>query len=85
MVRHQGQEYQPEMWTVKKDDIYAAITAVESGIEYAQMCLSEHDKSLGRTTLKNKTWAEQMESDLRQMANAHKSLRLMPNDKSDSR
>ena len=46
--------YQPEIWTVKKDDIYAAITAIESGICYAQECLATHDLSLGRTTRKNK-------------------------------
>jgi hypothetical protein len=72
--------YQPEIWAVKKDDIYAAITAIESGICYAQECLATHDQSLGRTTRKNKSSAERMESDLRQMSLAHAALRLLPND-----
>jgi hypothetical protein len=45
----------------------AAIHAVGSGLEYARECLAHHDTSLGRTTLKNKAWAETMEGDIRQM------------------
>ena len=77
--------YQPEIWSVKKDDIYAAITAIESGICYAQECLATHDQSLGRTTRKNKSSAERMESDLRQMSLAHAALRLLPNDGAEAR
>lgn len=76
--------YQPEIWSVKKDDIYAAITAIESGICYAQECLATHDLSLGRTTRKNKSSAERMESDLRQMALVHAALRLLLNEKSSN-
>jgi hypothetical protein len=70
--------YQPEMWTVPKDAIYAAIPAVESGLEYARECLAEHDRALGRTTYKNKTWVETMEGDIRQMEAALKLLRSLP-------
>lgn len=73
------QTYQPEIWSVKKDDIYAAIAATESGIEYAQECLATHDQSLGRTTRKNKRIAEQIENDLRQMTATLAALRLLPN------
>ena len=76
--------YQPEIWSVKKDDIYAAITAIESGICYAQECLATQDQSLGRTTRKNKSSAERMESDLRQMSLAHAALRLLPNAGADA-
>jgi len=62
-----GLSYEPEMLTVRKDYIYAAIHAIKNGIEYAQMCLNEHDTALGRTTLKNRNWAETMERDIRQM------------------
>jgi len=65
-----GQSYEPEMWTVRKDYIYAAIAAIKNGIEYAQMCLAEHDSALGRTTIKNRNWAETMEKDIRQMKQA---------------
>ena len=60
-------EYIPENWLVKKDTIYAAITAIEDGLEYARECLAQHEAALGRTTLKNKTWAETMEKDIRHM------------------
>lgn len=62
--------YKPEMWTIQKDVIYAAIPAVENGLEYARECLITHDSALGRTTLKNKSWAETMEKDIRQMESA---------------
>ena len=60
-------EYQPELVVVEKDVIYTCISAIESGLEYARECLANHDASLGRTTLKNKSWAEQIESDISHM------------------
>jgi hypothetical protein len=69
-ARFLGMFYEPEIWTVRKDYIYAAIAAIKNGIEYAQMCLAEHDSALGRTTLKNRNWAETMERDIRQMQQA---------------
>ena len=59
--------YLPEIWRVEKDVIYAAIPAVEAGIEYARECLAQHDATLGRTTLKNKVWAGTIERDILQM------------------
>ena len=67
--------YLPEVWEVKKDAINAAIHAIEAGLEYARQCLTDHDASLGRTTHKNRTWAETIEGDIRQMENA---LALLP-------
>jgi hypothetical protein len=55
------------MWTAPKDYFYAAIKAVDDGLSYANECLAQHDLSLGRTTRKNKTWAETMEADIRHM------------------
>ena len=79
--------YQPEIWRVEKDTIYAAIPAVESGLEYARECLAQHETALGRTTLKNKTWAETMEKDIRHMERTLEMLRACgPNaELSDSR
>jgi hypothetical protein len=68
-------KYQPEIWRVEKDTIYAAIPAVESGLEYARECLAQHETALGRTTLKNKTWAETMEKDIRHMERTLEMLR----------
>lgn len=73
-----AQSYQPEMWTVAKDVIYAAIPAVEAGLEYTQELLAQHEVSLGRTTRKNKLTAEAMERDLEQMRRALDSLRKCP-------
>jgi hypothetical protein len=69
--------FQPEIWTVEKNVIYAAISAVESGLEYARLSLAEHDTALGRTTKKNKTWAETIEQDIRHMDNTLKMLRAL--------
>ena len=77
--------YQPEIWQVEKDVIYAAIPAVEAGLEYARECLTTHDSSLGRTTHKNKTWAETMEKDIRNMERTLATLRACgPNNKLSS-
>lgn len=78
-------EYQPELWTVKKDDIYAAIHAVQNGLDYARECLITHNSNLGRTTLKNRTWAERMEEDIRRMEGTLTALRLCPNVLSEPR
>lgn len=59
--------YISEIWSVKKDAVYAAISAVESGLEYARECLIAHDAALSRTTYKNRKWAEAMEKDIRRM------------------
>jgi hypothetical protein len=67
--------YQPEIWQVEKDVIYAAIPSVEAGLEYAKELLSAHDRDLGRTTLKNKTWAETIEADIRHMTRTLEMLR----------
>ena len=68
--------YTPELWSVKKDVIYAAIQSVQFGLEYARECLSAH----GRTTYKNKRWAEAMEKDIRQMEKTIKMLRACNSD-----
>lgn len=67
--------YQPEIWRVEKDTFYAALSAIEAGLEYAKECLAQHETALGRTTLKNKTWAETMEKDIRHMERTLEMLR----------
>jgi hypothetical protein len=61
------QTYQAEKRVIEKDTIYALVLAAENGLEYAMECLAIHDQQLGRTTKKNKSWAERMEMDIRQM------------------
>ena len=38
--------------------------SLHNGLDYAQSSLIEHDTNLGRTTRKNKQWAEQIERDI---------------------
>lgn len=56
--------YQPTCIALEEHIIHNAIIGLESGLEYAEMALLDHDKNLGRTTRKNTMWAEQMEIDI---------------------
>lgn len=67
--------YEPEIWKVRKDYIYSAIYALENGLNYAKECLCVHDAALGRTTYKNKTWAETIEKDILHMETTIKNLK----------
>lgn len=58
---------EPISFAVPASVIFAAVKAVNDGIQYAEMMLTEHEANFGRTTLKNKTWAERMEQDIREM------------------
>jgi hypothetical protein len=68
-------EYQPEMLLVKKDDILAAIRAMEAGLGFSYEVLNRHDTDLGRTTRKNRLWAETIEQDIRLMEATIKTFR----------
>jgi hypothetical protein len=59
------QTYIPKDFTVPKDFIYA------------RDCLLQHDSVLGRTTYKNKTWAETIEKDILQMEKTLEDLRSL--------
>jgi hypothetical protein len=67
----------PETWIVPKYFIYASIVAVQNGLEYARECLLQHDSALGRTTYKNKTWAETIERDILQMEKTLEDLKSL--------
>lgn len=43
------------------------IQALNAGIENTQELLDQHDQALGRTTPRNKRWAEQLEEDIKEM------------------
>lgn len=58
------QEYQSETIAIPTLEVQNIVDALEAGLEHAQTVLAEHDVSLGRTTRKNKNWAEQLESDV---------------------
>lgn len=74
------QEYQPEMWTVRKDDIYAAHAALRDGIEYTRELLAIHDRDLGRDHRSNRIAAEHMEKAIAGMQCALIGLRAAPVD-----
>lgn len=67
--------YQPEMLSVRKDNICVAIDSIISGIEYAEMTLQAHDQAVGRTTYRNKSWAYRMEQDIKNMTQALEGLK----------
>lgn len=63
--------YVPEIWSVEKGTIYAAINALENAMGDTIELLAEHDRALGRTTRKNEHWAEMLE---RQIEHARETL-----------
>lgn len=69
-------EYIPEKVTLLKDSIYAAISALEAGLEYAQECLLEHDRRLGRTIRRNREWAENIEIDIKKIKKSIEELKI---------
>lgn len=72
-----AQEYQPEILSIKKDLIYKLIPCLEAGLENTQCALSEHDSSLGRTTTKNRMWAEILEQEIQSMKDCIKQLKVL--------
>jgi hypothetical protein len=71
------QEYLPEIWKIKKDLVYKLITTLQAGLENTQSALVEHDTALGRTTTKNRMWAETLEQEIRDMKDCIKELKLL--------
>jgi hypothetical protein len=60
-------EYQANRISVDDQFLLDCKESLEAGLEFTQGALSEHDVSLGRTTFKNKSWAETMEKSIAQM------------------
>lgn len=56
--------YEPETIAIPILELQNIIDALEAGLEHTQTVLTEHDASLGRTTRKNKSWAEHLEKDI---------------------
>jgi len=71
------QGFQPEKWPVDKNLLRSCLDAIESGLEHTNYVLIEHDSSLGRTTRKNKSWAETLENDIRLMKTCIERLKLV--------
>lgn len=69
-------EYQPTYYSVEESTLLNSIDALVLGLEYARECLARHEQELGRTTLKNKRYAESMEQDMELMRNTLQLLRV---------
>ena len=59
---------------VEQYKLESILEALESGVEYAQEALIDHDSSLGRTTRRNRRAAESMEKDIELAKDAFGSL-----------
>lgn len=71
------QYFQSEKWSVDKNLLRSCLDAIESGLEHTNSVLMEHDSCLGRTTRKNKSWAETLENDISLMKNCIERLKLI--------
>jgi hypothetical protein len=60
-------EYEPATTAVDEFFLFDCKELLETGLEFTQAALAEHDASLGRTTFKNKSWAETMEESIARM------------------
>lgn len=74
---HYPKHINPKFGKSKKDLVYKLIPALEAGIEHTTENLCNHDASLGRTTRKNKEWAETIEKDIRDMEDCLAQLKLL--------
>lgn len=71
------QEYVPEIWSIKKDLVYKTISCLQSGLENTQSALIEHDVALGRTTTKNRMWAETLEQEIKDTKECIRQLKTL--------
>jgi hypothetical protein len=74
-VEHTWPTYEPEMRTVQKDVIYAAITAIETGLDHARENLAQFDATYSRCRPRHKREAEFIEAEIAQMEAALDGLR----------
>lgn len=56
-------EYTPEMWTVKKDDIYKARDALKLAMQYLHQCKCAHESVTQPQSPKEKAWLMRMDID----------------------
>ena len=67
-------ELRKEFCSVDKEIIRRAWSGICFAIETTKSCLVDHDVSLGRTTRKNKQWAETLEGDIRALEKSKQEL-----------
>jgi len=59
-------ELHPTFVSVNEEVLRRALAVADDAREFAQELLTRHDEDLGRTTMKNKMWAEQLEKSIAQ-------------------
>lgn len=69
--------YEPLMIQIPEQDLRNILDCLESGLESTQELLIQHDRNLGRTTKKNKMFAEMMESEIERTKTVIKQLKLI--------
>lgn len=68
-----------DMITIPMSKLRQWLLCMESGFEHTSGALIEHEASLGRTTLKNRRWAEVLEVDIARFAmEADEIRKLLP-------
>lgn len=70
------QEYKAETVEIPIPELENALDALQAGLEHTQLALTEHDASLGRTTRRNKFWAQTLEADIAAMEKSIKCLKM---------
>lgn len=65
------------MIQIPEQDLRNILDCLESGLESTQELLIQHDRNLGRTTKKNKMFAEMMESEIERTKTVIKQLKLI--------
>lgn len=66
-----------ELWHIDRTLVESAISCLQSGLENTQSALVEHDVALGRTTTKNRMWAETLEKEIEDTKDCIKQLKMV--------
>lgn len=66
-----------ELWYIDRTLVENTIFCLESGLEKTQSALIEHDVALGRTTTKNRMWAETLEQEIKDTKECIRQLKTL--------
>lgn len=70
--------YTPEVWSVYKDDIYAALHSMEVCMEHIKSIKADYIKANGSSTLRDKRWIESLDRDIENLGRAIEGLGRAP-------
>lgn len=66
--------YTPEMIVIRKDGAYAALRSLQTAIEHIKESYQTHINTYGTSTIKNRSWATQLQADIAEAEQAWKLL-----------